>query len=87
MGCGGDDVDDSPFTEQRKQLEQAWRQGQEARASLSAYGYDAREFPQACADYFDSTEASAVGDDRLRNLARTYFVKGCMGVPKTPPTT
>jgi hypothetical protein len=87
LGCGGDDPDDSAFTEQRKQLEQAWHQGWEARNSLRRFGYSAKEIvADTCVDYFDSTEASAVGDDRFKNLARGYFVKGCLGVPPAPPT-
>lgn len=86
LGCGGDDPDDSEFTEQREQLEQAWHQGWEARESLKRHGYSVKEIADTCAAYFDSTKASAVWDDRLKNLARGYFVKGCLGVPPAPPT-
>lgn len=53
---------------------------------MKRYGYSVKEIADTCAAYFDSTKASAVWDDRLKNLARGYFVKGCLGVPPAPPT-
>jgi hypothetical protein len=67
-----------------RSLERSWQQGVDARKSLLSKGLTADD--KTCRQTYVATDA-AHGDDskELAALRVTYYVKGCLGLPK--PTT
>ena len=76
---------DSPENRLRG-LEHSWQQGGEARKSLLSKGLNADD--KTCRETYTATGAANPSDDKeLAALRQTYYVNGCLGLPKPGGTS
>lgn len=77
-GCGDstDSADPSRVAGRQQKLEQAYRDGELARDSMSKFGFTATE--SECKAHYAATEGNELGSDAMVDLGREYFVNGCM---------
>ncbi len=79
----GDRAAEASVAAKHKKLEQAYREGAAARASMGKVGQQATQ--AECEARFFATQALALEDETMVELACKYFVAGCMKQP--PPAS
>jgi type II secretory pathway pseudopilin PulG len=79
----GDRADKASIAAEQKKLEQAYREGAAARASMGKIGQQATQ--AECEARFFATRALDLEDETMVELACKYFVAGCMRQP--PPAS